>query len=425
MSIVNINLGTTAGDKTGTKARAAGQIINDNFAYLESKIDNINYLSNDAGYDLTGTDLTMNAGWVWTIEGAVYTNPVDVVISVPLAASGYSRIDLIVCNTSNTFTRVAGTPSLSTPVSPVVPDNTILAVFYVSDSSAVSAPVIVRPRFSVSQLIREGVENTAPSEAAVFDGLAAVAAGITFSGTQDDVPDGTTYKQYSANEKAKLADTYIKSEVDAKVSSLYKLKGSVANYAALPGSGQVVGDVWNLTDTGANYVWTGTVWDELGTTVDISGKENTSNKTNTITGNETSTSLYASVKCIVDWLTSTKIKSLLGITTLSGSNTGDQDLTPYALAAISVVKISTNTTLDNTYNGKIILLTASCTLTLPNGLMTGFNYSVKTRAGVTLTYSLGGSVAILDNLGTTMAEKLSHTMANTTTANEYLSVGSL
>lgn len=64
------------------------------------------------------------------------------------------------------------------------------------------------------------------------------------------------------------------SYTDSKVASVYKLKGSVANYAALPSSGQVVGDVWNLVDTGANYVWTGTVWDELGTTVDISVKAN-------------------------------------------------------------------------------------------------------------------------------------------------------
>jgi len=92
---------------------------------------------------------------------------------------------------------------------------------------------------------------------------------------------------------------------------------------------------------------------------------------------------------------------------------------------ITILKIGTNTTLNNTYNGKVILLTASCTLTLPNGLALGFNYSVKTRAGVTLTYALGGSIVLLDNVGTTMAEKLSHTIANTGVANEYLCVGNL
>lgn len=56
----------------------------------------------------------------------------------------------------------------------------------------------------------------------------------------------------------------------ADISSVYKTKGSKANIAALPTSGNVTGDVWNLTDTGANYVWTGSVWDKLSETIDLS-----------------------------------------------------------------------------------------------------------------------------------------------------------
>jgi len=96
-----------------------------------------------------------------------------------------------------------------------------------------------------------------------------------------------------------------------------------------------------------------------------------------------------------------------------------------ALKNLTVRKISTNTTLADSDNGKIILLTSSATITLPNGLMSGFNCSFSTLAGVTLTYSLGGSVVLLNNTGTTMAEKLSHTIVNTGVANEYLSAGSL
>jgi len=92
---------------------------------------------------------------------------------------------------------------------------------------------------------------------------------------------------------------------------------------------------------------------------------------------------------------------------------------------LTVRKISTNITLADSDNGKIILLTASATITLPNGLMSGFNCSFSTLAGVTLTYSLGGSVVLLNNLGITMAEKLSHTIVNTGVANEYLTAGSL
>lgn len=66
-----------------------------------------------------------------------------------------------------------------------------------------------------------------------------------------------------------ITDAYTKKEVDAKVSSVYKYKASVANEAALPTEGQVVGDVYNLEDTGMNVAWTGEGWDKLGSVVDL------------------------------------------------------------------------------------------------------------------------------------------------------------
>ena len=66
-----------------------------------------------------------------------------------------------------------------------------------------------------------------------------------------------------------ITDAYTKTEVDAKVSSVYKYKGSVADENALPTEGQVVGDVYNLEDTGMNVAWTGEGWDKLGSVVDL------------------------------------------------------------------------------------------------------------------------------------------------------------
>lgn len=61
------------------------------------------------------------------------------------------------------------------------------------------------------------------------------------------------------------------------ISSVYKFKGSVTNYAALPTANKTVGDVYNLEDTGANYAWVGGSsgekgdgWDNLGMSVDLS-----------------------------------------------------------------------------------------------------------------------------------------------------------
>lgn len=58
--------------------------------------------------------------------------------------------------------------------------------------------------------------------------------------------------------------------IASAVSSAYKYKGSVANQAALPASGQSVGDVYDVQDTGMNYAWNGSAWDALGTYVDTS-----------------------------------------------------------------------------------------------------------------------------------------------------------
>ena len=65
--------------------------------------------------------------------------------------------------------------------------------------------------------------------------------------------------------KANSADVYTKTEV----SSVYKYKGSVTNESALPTEGQVVGDVYNLEDTGMNVAWTGEGWDNLGSVIDL------------------------------------------------------------------------------------------------------------------------------------------------------------
>lgn len=78
-----------------------------------------------------------------------------------------------------------------------------------------------------------------------------------------------------------IEDAYTKDEVDAKVSSVYKFKGSVANEAALPSEGNVEGDVYNVEDTGDNYAWVDAVdekagyWDKLSGNIDLSAYSTT------------------------------------------------------------------------------------------------------------------------------------------------------
>lgn len=62
------------------------------------------------------------------------------------------------------------------------------------------------------------------------------------------------------------------------ITNVYKFKGTKNTYNDLPETGQVTGDVWNITTADANYgikagdnvAWNGTTWDNLSGTVDLS-----------------------------------------------------------------------------------------------------------------------------------------------------------
>ncbi|MGK6342362.1 hypothetical protein ACMGDK_08995 [Chryseobacterium sp. DT-3] len=71
---------------------------------------------------------------------------------------------------------------------------------------------------------------------------------------------------------------YNQTQINSLLSRTYRVMGSVVNFGALPSTGQTTGDVWNLLDTGENYVWVDNLnntgiagWDKLSGMVDVSG----------------------------------------------------------------------------------------------------------------------------------------------------------
>lgn len=65
----------------------------------------------------------------------------------------------------------------------------------------------------------------------------------------------------------KLPDFALRSEI----TSVYKMKGSLSNLAEIQRvADKEIGDVYNAEDSGMNYVWNGSIWDALGSSVDLS-----------------------------------------------------------------------------------------------------------------------------------------------------------
>lgn len=86
----------------------------------------------------------------------------------------------------------------------------------------------------------------------------------------NNLVSGISEANAALDQKVNSDDVYTKSEIDAKLSSVYSYKGSVATYDDLPETAES-GDVYNVEDTGDNYAWDGSKWDKLAGTIDLSG----------------------------------------------------------------------------------------------------------------------------------------------------------
>ena len=98
---------------------------------------------------------------------------------------------------------------------------------------------------------------------------------------------GTAVRE-AINESEKKLSQQIATATD----KIFRYKGSVANEKSLPNNGKnVVGDVYNVNDTDANYAWDGTKWDKLSqsfaglaTTTDLNNLKSTVEGIQAVTG---------------------------------------------------------------------------------------------------------------------------------------------
>lgn len=100
-------------------------------------------------------------------------------------------------------------------------------------------------------------------EAAVEGEKAAREAAVALLATKVEL------EGVNATLTGKFGDYYTKGEVDGKLASIYRFKGSVAAEDQLPTQDQVIGDVYNVEDTGMNVAWDGKKWDKLGSVINL------------------------------------------------------------------------------------------------------------------------------------------------------------
>ena len=129
-----------------------------------------------------------------------------------------------------------------------------------------------------SNIASPSVSGNAPSCEAVNDALQLKADKTQLNGlaTKTELnskADASALNNYVTTTTAN--STYAKK---SDITNIYKFKGTKTNYADLPTTNRVTGDVWNITNAdaehgikaGDNVAWNGTEWDNLSGTVDLS-----------------------------------------------------------------------------------------------------------------------------------------------------------
>lgn len=106
----------------------------------------------------------------------------------------------------------------------------------------------------------------------VITGSIYTTGSVTFNSASSKSAGVLTASYFEKLDALPSADE-LDQKINTAIGSVYRVKGSVANYEALPKDNVTIGDVYNLEDTGANYVATSTTpdWDKLSETVDLSG----------------------------------------------------------------------------------------------------------------------------------------------------------
>lgn len=103
--------------------------------------------------------------------------------------------------------------------------------------------------------------NQAISAVTVTDGKITASSKITVPTNTNQLTNGAGFQTASD----------VATAISSAITTVMDYKGTVATVANLPASGNKNGDVYHVTATDGEYAWNGTEWEELGSTIDLSG----------------------------------------------------------------------------------------------------------------------------------------------------------
>ena len=182
--------------------------------------------------------------------------------------SGYqtsSQVSTTVTNATKDLAAKADVGTLSS-LTTIAKDNLVAAINEIDEHQSMSDSMLTGQGSSISQL---------QTSQGALSSLTTTAKGNLVAAI-NEVKSSADGKMTSAQVDSKITEAKsglaTEAYVNNKVSSVYKYKGSKDTYSSLPTTGNTVGDVWNVVDkNGQNYAWTGSAWDALGETIDLSG----------------------------------------------------------------------------------------------------------------------------------------------------------
>ena len=214
-----------------------------------------------------------------------------------------------------------------------------------------------------------------------------VQADLAAYALKSEIPESADLSLYAT--KAELEDYATDAdlaELEGKVTGVYHFRGSVANLEALQAiQDPEAGDVYNIEDTGMNAAWTGEMWDEFGSVVDLSDY---------MLSEDVQAMSIPTVDSILYGGKSAVVSDLAGLSAMLANDNAEVDVVlsdDVALTSIVTVPAGKKLNLDLGGNS---LSASGIALNVNGGQAVISNGSISSSANTTISVNNGGTVTI-------------------------------